>query len=110
MGEARARRVNGHPGLMLPDRRLVGVNGQPLMSPGLASAAARKEYGVVVLENGIRVYQQALDDPFVKVERVIRGWRKAWRVLRGGLRVELQIHGTPEGVRRVMGPGAEIRG
>ena len=110
MGEVRSGQVNGQPRLMVPDCRLVGVNGQPLTSPGLASAAVeRKEYGVVVLEDGVMVRRVALHDPFVRVERVIRGWRKAWRVLWRGVRVEVQIHGTAEGVRRVMGPGAEIR-
>ena len=106
MGEARRARGNG---LMVPDTRLVDANGAPIR-PGLASEAAqRPDYALVLIENGRVVAQRGLADPFIKVQITVKGWKKAWRVLRGQFSLEVQVFGTEQAVRHVMGPAARIR-
>lgn len=109
MGEARRRAVNGN-GLLIPDTTLVAPNGAPLLSPGTAAqAAAPKHYGVVLLENGRTVRQSAAPHPFVRVAVAVKGWKKAWAVLRGRYTVEVHVHGDEQAMRDVFGPGALIR-
>lgn len=108
MGEARRRPVNGH-GLLIPDKTLVAPNGAPLSPEAAAQAAMRKDYGVVLLENGRVVRQTAVADPFIRVAIQVKGWKKAWAVLRGRYTVEVQVHGTEDAIRRVLGPHAVIQ-
>jgi len=109
MGEARRRAVNGN-GLLLPDKRLVAPNGTPLIDPSKAVQAAQpKHYGVVLLENGAVMRQTPVHDPFVLVEIRVTGWRKAWQVLRGQYRVEVQVHGDEDAMRAVFGPSVAIQ-
>ena len=108
MGEARRRTVNSN-GLLIPDKTLVAPNGAPLSPATAVQAAAAKHYGVVLLENGRVMRQSAVPDPFVKVVVQIKGWKKAWAVLRGRYRVEVQVHGDAEAMRDVFGPNVMIQ-
>ena len=107
MGEARRRAVNGN-GLLIPDKTLVAPNGAPLSPATAVQAAAAKHYGVVLLENGRVMRQSAVPDPFVKVVVQIKGWKKAWAVLRGRYRIEIQVAGDEHAMKAVFGHDATI--
>ena len=108
MGEARRRSVNGN-GLLVPDTRLVSAGGVPLSGATASQAAAAKQYGLMIVENGVVLKQGAIADPFIRVKVAPSGWRTAWRVLRGRYTLEVQVHGTEQAMRDVYGPAVLIR-
>lgn len=108
MGDARRRSVNGN-SLLVPDSRLVSAAGVPLSGAMAGHAAGLKQYGLVLLENGVVVSQRAIADPFIRVQIAVKGWRKAWQVWRGRYAVKVQVHGTEQAMRDVYGPSVMIR-
>jgi hypothetical protein len=60
-----------------------------------------KSYTVEVCEQNQRVSKQPIDDPFIRTTINLRGWRSAWRVLRG-LELTVVVSGTPERTADVM--------
>ena len=107
MGEAQRRTQNGR--LLVPDGRLVNVNGGPLSAGTAAQAAGVKHYGVTLVENGRVVKQTALNDPFIRVQIVVKGWRKAWQVLRGRYGLEVRVDDTEQAMKDVYGAHGIIR-
>ena len=108
MGQAK-RRIPPESRLLVPDGRLVNANGVPLSAATAAQAAAVNHYALVLIEGGIVRDRRALHDPFIRVQFVVRGWRKAWAVLRGRYAVEVQVHGDEQAHRDVFGASALIR-
>ena len=108
MGEANQRRhIASH--LLVPDGRLVNAAGVPLSAATAAQSAAVKHYALVLIEGDRVLERRALHDPFVRVQLVVKGWRKAWAVLRGRYTVEVQVVGDEQAHRDVFGSSALIR-
>ena len=108
MGEVNRRRQT-EARLLVRDGQLVNANGVPLSPATAAQSAAVKHYALVLIEGGLVRDRRALHDPFVRVQLVVKGWRKAWAVLRGRYTVEVQVHGDEHAHRDVFGPSALIR-
>ena len=108
MGESKQRLINAAR-LLVPDGRLVNASGVPLSPATAAQSAAVKHYALVLIEGGTVRERRALHDPFVRVQLVVKGWRKAWAVLRGRYTVEIQVHGDDQAHRDVFGPSLQIR-
>ena len=108
MGEANQRRRNDAR-LLVPDGRLVNALGVPLSPATAAQSAAVKHYALVFIEGGTVRERRALHDPFIRVQLVVKGWRKAWAVLRGRYTVEVQVVGDAQAHRDVFGPSLQIR-
>lgn len=52
------------------------------------------QYEVKTWENDHLIRTQTIDDPFAYTTLVPRGWRAAWAVLRGKLRLAVSVTGT----------------
>jgi hypothetical protein len=61
-----------------------------------------EQFTVTTRVNDEIIKEQPIHDPFLYTTVTLRGWKHAWNLLRGGIRVSVSVSGSHGAMRAIM--------